>query len=133
MSRPLSLIQRLAYAVELRRRARRQARLSAIVKLALKGVANSIAGTMPKVSERFFYGSTGIDPRHLVTWYLFKTDEELREATASGLTERIIAETRRQLLDRGYPLESVPLVNVAFTTDEDIQRKTGGNRYYYFK
>lgn len=85
------------------------------------------------VSDHFFYGSMGIHPGYLVTWYLFKTDAELERARGSGLTDRIIAETRDQLSDEGYPSEGVAGMNVAFTTDEDIQRKTGGNRYYYFK
>lgn len=131
--RRLSLLQRLAYAIELRRRAGREAKLNAIVTRAVQAVVDSIAGTVPAVSEHFFYGATGIDPRLLVTWYLFNTDAELKEAGATGLTERIIAETRSQLLDKGYPPLSVPLVHVAFTTDEDIRRKTGGNRYLYFK
>ena len=129
----LSFFQRLAYAGELRRRARRQAKLEAIVAPATKEVARSIANLKPRVSEHFFYGAIGIDPRFLVTWYLFRTDAELRDAEGSGLTNKIVDETRKQLLDRGYPHESVSLVSVAFTSDEDIQRKTGGNRYHYFK
>ena len=133
MKRSLSLAQRLAYAIELRRRAKREAKLNAIVERAVEAVVDSIAGTVPTVSEHFFYGAVGIDPRYLVTWYLFNTDTELNQAAASGLTERITAETRSQLLDKGYPPQSVPLMRIAFTTDEDIRRKTGGTRYLYFK
>ena len=133
MKRSLSLARRLAYAIELRRRAKREAKLSAIVKRAVESVIDRIAGTAPTVSEHFFYGAVGIDPRYLVTWYLFNKDAELNQAVASGLTERITAETRSQLLDKGYPPESVPLVRIAFTTDEDIRRKTRGDRYLYFK
>jgi hypothetical protein len=129
----LSLRQRIAYAIELRRRARRQAKLSVLVASATDAVARSISGATPAPSEYFFYGSIGIHPGYLVTWYLFKTDAELEQARASGLVARIIAETRRQLADKGYPSEGVARMSVAFTTDEDIQRKTGGNRYYYFK
>ena len=129
----LSFWQWIVYAVELRRRARRQARLSGVVASAMAAVVKSISGTTPVLSEHFFYGSIGIHPGYLVTWYLFKTDAELNEAKVSGLADRITAETRRELADKGYPPEGVARMIVAFTTNEDIQRKTGGNRFYYFK
>jgi hypothetical protein len=122
-----------AYQQELRERAARQKHLSAIVKEATDAVVAAIADIAPRLHSNFFYGATGIHPRHLVTWYLFATDAELAEAKITGLTERIERLTRENLGQRGYPTESLSKVLVSFTTDEDIQRETRGNYLEYFK
>lgn len=118
---------------DLRERDARQARLDAVVGAATDAVASAIEGSTPTLHSRFFYGATGIHPRHLVTWYLFATNVELEEARLTGLTGRIDALTREQLARLGYPAEAIPEVMVSFTTDEDIQRETGGDYWAYFK
>jgi hypothetical protein len=118
---------------ELREREARQKHLDTIVKAAMDFVVAAIADTAPKLRGNFFYGATGVHPRHLVTWYLFSTNAELAEANRIGLTERIERLTRATLGERGYPAEFIPEVRVSFTTDEDIQRETGGDYYAYFK
>lgn len=121
------------YRRELRERDARQRRLDAVVAAATDAVAVSIEGSKPALHSRFFYGATGIHPRHLVTWYLFATDLEFEEAKRAGLTARIDALTREHLARQGYPDEAIPEVMVSFTTDEDIQRQTGGDYWAYFK
>jgi len=121
------------YQRELRERAARQERLDAIVHAATDAVVAAIAGTAPRLHSHFFYGSTGVHPRHLATWYLFSTDADLAEAKRIGLTERIDRLTRENLEQRSYPAESIHEIFVSFTTDEDIQRETGGDYWAYFK
>jgi hypothetical protein len=121
------------YQRGLREREARQQRLDAIVKAATDTVVATIADTTPRLQSNFFFGATGIHPRHLATWYLFSTDADFAEAKRIGLTERIDRLTRENLEQGGYPAESIPEIFVSFTTDEDIQRETGGDYWAYFK
>jgi len=121
------------YQKELRDRKKRQQQLDAIVRAATDSVAASVSDERPPLRSHFFYGASAVHPRHLVTWYLFQTDSDYAGAKASGLTTRIETRTRQQLLERGYPSEWVSAVMVSFTTDETVQRETGGNHWEYFK
>jgi hypothetical protein len=132
-NRWMNIRNRLAYRWELRNRAQRQQRLDSIVKRASDEVSNQISGRRPPLFMHFFYGATGINPRHLVVWYLFRTDAELAEAQSSGLTDEIANLTRSRMSLFGYPQEAVSQISVSFTTDEDIQRKTGGDYRHYFQ
>jgi hypothetical protein len=122
-----------SYEQELGERQVRQGHLDAIVKNAMTRVVSEIAGQQPSVHSHFFYGASAIHPRHLVTWYLFRTDSEWEVAKHNGLTSKIESATRAQLAASGYPPEGVNLMMVSFTSDEDIQRQTGGNYWAYFK
>ncbi len=122
-----------AYQQELRERDIRQKHLDAIVQSATDAVASTIATDTPSLQSHFFYGASGIHPRHLVTWYLFRTNADYAEAQSNGLTQRIDSLTRNELTRRGYPSDSVAHIHVNFATDEDIQRETGGDYWSYFK
>ena len=121
------------YKSGLRERETRQAHLDTIVRAAADSVALSVAETPPPLHSHFFYGASAIHPRHLVVWYLFRTDAEYLQARATGLTTRIESRTRQKLHEGGYPAEWIAVVTVSFTTDEDIRRSTGGNYFHYFK
>jgi hypothetical protein len=127
------ILKKLLYPLELRVRARRQAVLDKVVSGATDRVAEQISAHRPVLSHRLFYGASAIHPRHLVTWYIFDTDGDLKAAAASGLTSKIDALTRRELAGGGYPEVGIPLMQVSFTSKEDVDRKTGGNYYLYFK
>ncbi len=38
-----------------------------------------------------------------------------------------------ELKENGYPEDVLGDIQIAFTTDEDIQNETNGNYWYYFK
>ena len=124
-----------AYQKELADRKARQHLLDDIVRTATDSVVAALRHERPQIESHFFYGASAIHPRHLVTWYLFKTDVELAEAKANGLTGRIETRTRDALRVGGYPPDWVSAIMVSFTTDEDIEREIGkgGNRWDYFK
>lgn len=105
----------------------------AVAEGAQGAVKEEIAELSPKLSSAFFYGATGIHPKHLVLWYLFATDAELAQAKDSGLTELIRRRSCEELKARGYLIGAIPEVLVSFTTDEGIQRETGGDSWAYFK
>lgn len=121
------------YQQELRERDIRQKQLDTLVQAAVDAVASAVANTPPPLRAHLFYGLSAIDPRHLATWFIFRTDAEYEEARSSGLAYRIDELTRAELLCRGYPAEVIPEVYVSFTTDETVQREAGGNYWPYFK
>jgi hypothetical protein len=122
-----------AYEQELRERDMRQKRFDAIVSAAMTRVMSEIAGRLPSVSSHFSYGASAIHPRYLVTWYLFRTDAEWETAKTNGLISDIERLTRSELVSGGYPVEGAQQMMVNFTSDEDIQRETGGDHWAYFK
>lgn len=126
-------VRKALYPLELRIRAIRQRRLDKIVKAAMEEVLRGVAAREPRIRKHLFYGASAIHPRHLVTWYIFQTDRDLDVARQNGLTSDLDPLTRAALTDCGYPKKGVPLIQVAFTSEEDVQNKAGGNYYLYFK
>ena len=111
----------------------RQAALDAIARDAIDAAVTSLASRTPRIAEHFFYGATAIDGRHLTPWFLFRKESELRAAKASGLTAAIERRVREELLARGWPADALPDVAASFTTQQDIQRRTGGDYWAYFR
>jgi hypothetical protein len=129
---PLS-VRKTLYPLELKVRAFRQRRLDGITKKAMTHVLDAVAAREPLVRQHFFYGASAIHPKHLVTWYIFRTDRDLETARQNGLTVDLDTLTRAKLLDSGYPAKGAKIMHVAFTSEEDVQNKAGGNYYLYFK
>lgn len=111
----------------------RQKQHDVIVEGAMARVISQIAGRQPPIHSHFFYGASAIHPRHLVTWYVFRSDSEWKAAKRSGLTSEIEAATRVELAAGGFPQEGVPCVTVSFVSDQEIQRTARGNYRDYFK
>jgi hypothetical protein len=99
-----------------------------IAKLAMDRVMAAIEGGEPAVHSHFYYGG-----KHLVAWYLFRTDAEWEAAKGNGLIAEMERLTRYELLSGGCPLARAEEIIIAFTSEEDIQRETGGAWYEYFK
>jgi hypothetical protein len=87
----------------------------------------------PVIFSNFHYDSIGIGPKYLVIWYIFEKDDELREAENNGLVDELKILTLWELKANGYPEDVLSEIQIAFTTDEDIQKETNGNYWYYFK
>jgi len=132
-SRALLMSDNKEYEQELLGRDARQKHLDAIADAAMTRVMSAIAGRQPSVSSHFSYGASAIHPRHLVTWYLFGTDAEWETAKTNGLIADIERLTRAELVIGGYSAEGAQQMMVCFTSDEDIQRETGGDYWAYFK
>jgi hypothetical protein len=125
-------VRKLFYPLELRIRSIRQRRLDAISRTAMSQSLSAVAARNPPVSKHFFYGASAICSKHLVTWYIFRTDVELREAEQHGLTADLERLTRSNLTNGGYPNKGARYMHVSFTSEEDIQRQSGGNYRDYF-
>jgi len=121
-----------SYEELLRKRAIRQKYLDDIVSAAMTRAVDSVFHREPPIKSHTFYGASAIHPRHLVIWYIFDIDSNLRAALESGLTVELEAKTRSELMAGGYPSEAVPNVYIAFTSTEDVQRKSGGDLHVYF-
>ncbi len=127
------VVRKALYPLELRVRAIRQRRLDSIVKSAIMEVLNSVAERNPQIVKHFSYGASALHPRHLVTWYIFRTDADLEEARGSGLTADLDSLTRAELTSCGYPSSGAGAMYVSFTSEEDVNNKAGGNYWLYFK
>jgi hypothetical protein len=121
------------YEQELQERDARQREFDAIVQEAMQRVMAGIEGRKPPLKSHFFYGATGIHPRHLVAWYLFHTESDQQAAKQSGLIAEIKRRTRAELASCGYPAEGCTGMQVSFTSDEAIQKESGGDYWAYFK
>ena len=103
------------------------------VSRAVKLVMASIAGRKPAISSHFFCGPSINHPRHAVIWYLFRTDTEWQTAKSNGLVSDLEQLTSAALTAGGYRTMDAVQVMVDSTSDEDVQRKTGGNHRTYFR
>lgn len=104
-----------------------------IINISTSKVTEQVKDKKPSIFSNFHYGSVGINPKHLVIWYLFEKDADLKEAEDNGLVDELKILTLWELKANGYPEDVLCEIHVAFTTDEDIQRETNGNYWYYFK
>ncbi len=108
-------------------------KLKRIINLARDRALEKVKNRKPFIFDSFYYGAIAINPKNLVIWYLFEKDSELEEARANGLVDDLKRLTRSELESNGYPVEALDEIYIEFTTDEDIQRTTNGNYWYYFK
>ncbi|HZD39654.1 MAG TPA: hypothetical protein VE131_02965 [Terriglobales bacterium] len=127
------MVDDLEYQKELVEREQRQKKLDAIAERSKNSVLRTLGNTNPLIFSHFYYGASAIHPRHLVVWYLFECDKDYELAKTNGLTDKLDKLTRDELRKNGYPEEGIKDVKVSFTTDEDIQRETGGDYWSYFK
>lgn len=134
-----------------------------VIRKALKQTIAEYKEFYPAIYQHFFYGAVDLAPQNLVVWYLFATDEELKVAHENGLCHKLTEATINNLIVAGYPTEAFsetyfPLsdkitfqdettdgendvihllthrkATVAFTTQEDIDRKTHGDYHLYFQ
>lgn len=138
-------------------------RLNKIITTALDKTVSEYKESYPAIYQHFFYGAFDLAPQNLVIWYLFETDEELQTARENGLCNKLTETTVHNLIVGGYPAEAFsethfPMsdkitfqggtaeqindmiyslthrkASVAFTTEEDIDRKAHGDYHLYFQ
>jgi len=108
----------------------KQKQLEPLVHRAVDRVRAAVAGREPKISSSFFYGSIGIDPKHLVIWFIFATDIQKEEAEKNGLMGELDRETRDALREEGYPPLVLETIFVSFASEEEIKQ---GGGYAFFK
>lgn len=108
-------------------------KLNKIINISKNNVLDKVKNKKPAIFSNYHYGAIWIDPKHLLIWYIFEKDADLEFAEENGLKDELEKLTRAELRVNGYPESAFGGIQIAFTTDEDIQRKTNGNYYYYFK
>ena len=81
--------------------------------------------------ERSIEFGAYIQPENYFVSYIFATDAQLEAAQQSGLTETINSYHKERLKQHHYPLQGIK--DCCFASQEECDRKYGGNWYYYFK
>ena len=79
--------------------------LKKTIQKALKKTVNEFSNCTPHFIDHFFYGAYDIEPQSLVIWFLFETDNALKEARDSGLCDKITSTVITNLIAEGYPKE----------------------------
>lgn len=102
----------------------REKELEPLIQRAM-GRVRGAAPSAPKIVDAMFYGAIGIDPKHLVVWYIFARDRDKQRAESDGLTVALERNTRAALRDEGYPDAGVDQMQVAFASNEEIARGGG--------
>lgn len=107
----------------------KEQQLKPLVQRAIDRVQVVVATRCPKLSSSFFYGAIGIDPKHLVIWFIFATDIQKEEAEKNGLLGELDRRSRNALREEGYPLSVIEHIYVSFASDEEIKRG-GGHAFF---
>lgn len=102
-----------------------------IVRRSVRQVLKGVAGTAPSIVDWLFYGATYIDPKHLAIWYLVRTNDDLRQAGAAGLDQRLRDATRAALKRNGYPASAVSEAHVGLESAENVDKAGGWYRYFH--
>ena len=108
----------------------KQEQLEPLVQRAIDRVRAAVASRDPEISSSFFYGAIGIDPKHLVIWFVFATDLQKEEAAKNGLLVDLDRKSRDALGEEGYPPFVLETIHVSFASDEEIRQ---GGGYMFFK
>lgn len=133
-----------------------------IIKKAIKRVRQRHKDTQPQIVDSLFFGAYGLAPQYLAIWYLFKTNADEEQARTEGLEDRIKKDTIDYLITLGYPREAFnktimgwvtesyiskgadkitfterhpeySVVNILFTSREDVELKANGDYRLFFQ
>ena len=112
--------------------------LTKIIKKAIANTKDLIRDKRPKVVDSLFYGAYDIAPHHLVIWYIFRTNKDLAEANACGLTNIISENTARVMIENGYPKQAfidtkIPLSKIKFANGTKEQQKSLLQNFSYVR
>ena len=80
--------------------------LKKTIQKALKKTVDEFSDCIPHFVDHFFYGAYDIGPQNLVIWFLFETDNDLKNARNSGLCDKITSTVITNLIAEGYPKEA---------------------------
>ena len=94
------------------------------IKKAVNKTVKEFENSIPKISQHFFYGAVEYSPNNLVIWYLFKTNAELELAKENGLCTQLIKETKRNLIDEGYPKDAFSKIDELETEKISFENKS---------
>ena len=97
-----------------------------VIKACMEAVKNHFADIVQCIE----FGAY-IQPENYFVSYIFRTSAQLTAAQQSGLTEEINSYHREQLKQHHYPMQGIK--DCCFASQEECDKKYGGNWYYYYK
>lgn len=103
--------------------------LEKIIKKCEKAIKELARGKY-KCCNVFSFGATDINPKHLAIWISTDTDTQ-RDALAKD--DKFKKAVKSILKNNGYPEEAIPLIGIAFQSEETVKRDYGGNWWYAIK
>lgn len=112
---------------------RTQSEWDAIVSAAIREVEITLLKPRPGFHQITHFGAMDIHPKHLAIWCFFKKDKHLRQAEQEHFTDTLQSNLQEALRKHGYPVSLLPSTFISYATDEDVQRTSGGNYWYYLK
>src|SRR4051812_30745379 len=68
-----------------------------LVERAIASVRKETAARKPAIREAFSYGAIGIDPKHLVIWYIFQSQSDTVIAKQTGFSDLLEIRSREAL------------------------------------
>jgi len=98
---------------------------------AIFDVKRELKGKSPGICRVGSMGVYGMDDSALFIYFVFKTDNDLREAEENGCTQKIHDILFQSLKKRGYPVEILTEDFVSSVSQSAI--KQAGGDYFYFK
>lgn len=96
----------------------------------IENVINIVQTQYKQISKGFYWGDAKKYPDVSII-YVFKTDKELNNAQNNGKTEEINNFHKIKMSELGYPENAIR--DCIFYSQEDCNKKTDGNWYYYDK
>jgi hypothetical protein len=98
---------------------------------AISDVKRELKGKSPGICRVGSMGVYGMDGSALFIYFVFKTDNDLKEAEEKGYTKKIHDILFQSLKKRGYPVEMLTESFVSSVSQSSI--KQAGGDYFYFK
>jgi hypothetical protein len=89
-----------------------------------------VVSKFPQLYSSIDFGAY-IEADNYFVSYIFRKNEDLKEARDSGLTEEINKYHLKRMKENGYPVNAIN--DCVFASQEKCEKEYNGNWFYYYK